>query len=542
MAASSNLDNVGIQALPVPDFSRGINTATPPTEIADNELQDLLNFEFDDNGNLSTRHGVTELFATTFNNRITSLHYFSIEAGEIGVLYTTGAQVRIVETGGTGDTNLTGALTLPSDNFWQWRTFGGLAIGVNKATSGDNPIKVSATPTAAALGGSPPKAKYIEVWNNRVWLVSATEPNQLWGSALGLPEDWTVDDAAGAVTIDVDTDSGDIITGLFATRDALYIFKRNSIYRLVPVALPETDPDNLKLEVVARNIGCVSPYSIQSVVNDVLFLSDQGIASLSLVATAEDFRTAFYSRNIREIERFPKVTEEVPAYLFDTAAQYWLSIPSTVSPTGANQAYVMDYLKVNDGYVRWTRFDGLVAGTAYTSFINATGKAYLIGAENAAGTHQIYKYVPRDETDGFTDNGEAYNKSLKTKSFNAGAQLLRKAWQRWGLGLNLLSSSVGINVGYYFDQNTLRGDSYSFGLSGTETGSLWASGLWASGLWGTTFAGAFDIIRKLKSNSVGREAQDITFTVSNSQAGEGFTLQDFQLWFQLLNERRVSDV
>lgn len=543
MAVSSNRDNAGLQSLRVRDWRLGINTAVPPTEIDDSEVQDLLNFEFDDNGNLSTRRGVSQLSADTFAGRITSLHYYTTEAGEVGILFTTGSTLRIIETNGTGLSTLSGALTLPSDTFWSWVTFDGIAIGANKATSGDNPVKVDATATAAALGGSPPKAKYLEVWEQRLWLVSAAEPNQIWGSALGDPESWTTGGAADAVTIDVDADDGDQITGIFATRDALYIFKRRSIHRLIPRALPATDPDNLKREVVTREIGCVSHYSITQVVDDVLFLSDQGIASLSLVVTAENFKTAFYSRNVAEITNFVKSTEEIPAFLFDTAAQYWLSLPAAVSPTAAKQVYVMDYLKVNDGYARWTRFDGFVAGTAYTSFMGASGKTYVIGALNSGGSnYQLFTYVPRLTTAAFSDQGTAYTKAIAMKSFNGGAQLLRKYWHEWSLGLNLLSSSVGLSINYYFDQNINRGDSYSFGLTGTTTGSLWASGLWGAGLWGTTFAGQVDIVRELKSNEFGRESQDFTFNVFNSQAGQGFTIQDFELNFIPLSNKKVSDV
>lgn len=543
MAASSNLDNLGVQDIQVKDWRLGINTAVPPTEINDSEVQDLLNFEFDDNGNLSTRRGVSQLSADTFASRITSLHYFSTESGEVGILLTTAATLQIIETNGTGLTNITGALTLPNDTYWSWVTFNGLAIGANKATSGDNPVRVNGAAAAAALGGGPPKAKYLEVWENRLWLVSATEPNQIWGSALGDPEDWTVDDASGAVTIDIDTDDGDQITGIFATRDALYIFKRRSIHRIVPLALPATDPDNLKREVVTRKIGCVSHYSITQVVDDVLFLSDQGIASLSLVVTAENFKTAFYSRNIAEITNFVKSTEEIPGFLFDTAAQYWLSLPASVSPTSAKQVYVMDYLKVNDGYARWTRFDGMVAGTAYTAFMGASGKTYVIGALNSGGSnYQLFTYVPRLTTAEFSDEGSSYTKAMAMKSFNGNGQLIKKSWQEWALGLNLLSSSVGITVSYYFDQNINRGGSYSFGLTGTTTGSLWAAGLWGAGLWGTTFSGQVDIVRPFKSNSFGRESQDVTLNVSNAQAGEGFTIQDFELNYMLLNNRRVTDV
>src|SRR5262245_30027183 len=89
--ASTNIDTIGVQPVRVPDFRLGINTATPPTEIDDSEVQDLLNFEFDNSGNISTRRGVTELLSTTFG-RITSLHYFTVDSGEIGVLLTEGTR------------------------------------------------------------------------------------------------------------------------------------------------------------------------------------------------------------------------------------------------------------------------------------------------------------------------------------------------------------------------------------------------------------------------------------------------------------------
>src|SRR5262245_3977387 len=545
MAASTNLDNTGLQQLRVKDWRLGINTAVPPTEIDDSEVQDLLNVEFDDSGNVSTRRGVSQLSADTFTGRITSLHYFRVDSGEVGILLTNGTTLRIIQTNGTGLTTLSGALTLPNDTFWSWVTFTGIAIGANKATTGDNPVKVTSVPAATALGGSPPKAKYLEVWENRLWIVSARTPNQLWGSVLGNAESWTVTAglATSAITLDIDPNDGDLITGIFATRDALYVFKRNSIHRIVASALPVTDPGNLKREVVTRKIGCVSHYSITQVVDDVLFLSDQGIASLALVQTAENFKTAFYSRNIAQITNFIKSTEEIPAFLVDTAAQYWLSLPVSVSPNGLKQVYVMDYLKVNEGYARWTRFDGMVAGTAYTAFMGASGKTYVIGAINSGGSsYQLFTYVPRLSTAAFSDQGSAYTKAIAMKSFNGNAQLVMKHWNEWGLGFNLLSATVGLTVSYYFDQQILRTDSYSFGLTGTQTGALWAGGLWGAGLWGTTFSGHNDVVRELKSNQYGRESQDITFNVVNAGAGEGFTLLDFSLDYQLLSNKRVTDV
>lgn len=544
MAASTNNDDVGVRPLSVPDWRAGIITSLPGNEIPDNAAQDILNFEFDDADNISARRGVTQLNANTFAGRITSLHYFTSEAGEIGVLFTTANKLYIVETNGTGQTELTGSLTLPSDTFWQWVTFGGRAIGVNKATSGTNPVKVDVSSVATALGGSPPKGKYIEVWNNRVWIASATAPNQLWGSSLGNPEDWTTGTDAGKVTIDIDADDGDQISGLFATREALYVFKRKRIFRVVPInpAQAPTLASNLKVEIYAQNIGCASPYSIKSVLDDVVFLSEHGLASLSLVATAEDFKTALYSRNVAEIAKTPKTSEEIPAFVFDNASQYWLSLPSTISLSGAPQVYVMDYLRVNEQVIRWTRFDGLVAGTAYTSFFGATSKIYLIGAKNAGGTFQIYKYLPRSVADAFSDNGVAYTKQLKTKAFTVELPLIRKWFHKWGFGLALLTNSVQLAVQYFFDGNLAKGGTYSFNLSGTGGTAIWDQGLWDVANWDEAQILPRDVIRKLLSNSSGQRAQEITFFVTNGQNNEGFTIKHFMLFYSLLSEKKVSEI
>lgn len=542
--ASTNLDEIGVRPLRIPDWSGGINTSKPPTEIEDNEAVDILNLEFDDSGNLATRCGATQLFATTYANRITSLHYFTADSGEVGILFTTANKLYIVETDGTGVTELTGALTLPNDVFWQWRTFQGIAIGVNRATTGDNPVKVTTSAVASALGGSPPKAKYIEVWNSRVWLISASSPNQIRASALGLPEDWTTAGDAGTISIDVDANDGDQITGIWGTRTDLYIFKRKKIYRVVPINpnAAVTLASNLKVEEFAKSIGCVSGYSIQNVLDDVLFLSEQGVASLTLAQIAEDFRTALFSKKVSEIQRTPKTTEEIPAIVIDNATQYLLSIPASISLTAAAQAYVMDYLKIDERIVRWTRFDNLLAGTAYTSWLSSTGKRYAVGAKNGAGTYQIYIYRPRDTAQGFSDQGIAYTKRLTTKAISVNAELIRKHWHKWGFSFDLLTTPVAVAIQYYFDENITKGGSYSFNLTATSTNALWDVGLWDVALWDSAVITPQDIVRKLLSNSSGQRSQNITFVVTNAQDGQGLVIKDFMLLYSILTEKRVSDV
>lgn len=501
--------------------------------------------EFDENGNLAARSGLTQLNANTYANRITSSYYFTSGAGEVGILFTTGSQLRIVETNGTGDTNLTGGLTLPSNNFWQWITYKDLAIGVNKASSGDNPVKVSTGAVAAALGGSPPKGKYIALWENRVWIVSATEPNQLWGSKLGDPENWTTGAlVTDAITLDVELDDGDQISGLFATKDALYVWKRKRIYKVIRVAVDANNPQGLKLVIHSQTIGCVSPYAIFPLFDDVVFPSEQGLAGLKLTETVEDFRTALYSRNVAEIARIPKTTEEIPGILIPEASQYWLSIPASISTRALNEVYVLDYSNIAQGLdaQRWTRFTGLAAGTAYTSFPGASGRVYVVGAPNGAGTHQLFTYTPRSLVGPLNDNGGAYTKFVQTKAFTADAPLFRKHWHKYGFRFAIMAATNEIVVEYFLDENPNKGAGESFTLAGPTSGAIYDVSLWDQALWDSNIRVPIDFVHRTRQNSSGQRGQTITFEISNSQVNQGFQLRDMMIIYEILTERRVSDV
>lgn len=518
-------------------------TARPSTEIPDDAAQDILNMEFDDSDNLSTRNGLVELLATTFASRITSAYLFTGSSGEVGILYTTADELRIVETDGTGDTDITGALTLPNDTYWQWVTYADIAIGVNKAASGDNPVKVSTGAVAAALGGSPPKGKYIAVWENRVWIVSATEPNQLWGSEIGDPEGWTTGAlVTDAITLDVELDDGDQISGLFATKDALYVWKKKRIYKIIRVTVDSDNPQGLKLVIHSQTIGCVSPYSIQPLLDDVVFLSAQGLASLRLSEVAEDFRTALYSRNVAEIAKIHKSTEEIPSLLLSNVNQYWLSFPSNLSTRSINETYVLDYLNIQAGVdaARWTRFTGLAAFTAATSFTGVNGTIYVIGAENAAGTHQLFTYSPKHLGGVFNDNGESYPKELRTKAFPHESVLLRKEWHKWGFNFDLLTNDAQVAIQYFFDENLNKGGNQSFNLTASTLGALWDQAIWDVDSWDTAVQGPVQIIRRLLSNSSGRIGETITFRVSNGQADQAIVIKDMILMYTLLNEKGVT--
>lgn len=542
-------------------FSGGINTSVRPELVGETEAVDILNFEYTDDDHLKTRAGVTEWIqpAFVFPSRITSLHYYENDLGEISILATASNKLyKISNLSPTIATDITGALVLPSTNFYQWRNYNGLAIGVNRATSGDNPIKFDGA-TAAALAGSPPNAKYIEVWNERLWLVSADDPNTVYGSSLGNPENWVVDGADDAVILDVGKNDGDKITGIYAFRGVLYVFKRTKIYKIAALngSIP-TDVGNLYVDIYASNIGCVSPYSIQAVLDDVLFLSDSGVASL-VSAPLGELKTAIVSQKVKELKQLKKTSQEISSLVIEEANQYWLLVPASFSPRSVDEVYVCDVQQIQQGIIRWVRFEGKIAGTvACNIYINGERRTLIGGTDNKiysyvsgqtdiaalwdAGLFDISVWDDEDNFYAFLDGLVPFEKRIITRAYEFNAPFVYKIFHRFGANITLLSDEIILKFRYYLNRNTLLGGEYNLTFEKTPNLSLWDIGIWDV----TRFDGDSNItdtltmIRQFKRDAV-RKGKNVSFIISNDQNG-GFILNDILLEFAPLGQRRINQI
>ena len=539
-------------------FRLGINTAKAPELLNAEEAVDILNFEYDLEDHLSTRAGVQPFFSTKFPKRITSLHFYANDAGNTWVLITSENQLYANTITGTTPTNITNTLVLPNNKFWQWVNFAGLAIGVNQATTGDNPIKVSgAVPTVGALGGTPPKGKYIVLWNERVWIASAVDPNTVFACKLGDPEDWTDTGADGAVALDVGKNDGDSITGLYVFQGSLFVFKRKKIYKIS--ALSGTNPydiGNLFVEEYSSSIGCVAAYTIKSILNDVLFLSDSGICSL-VSAPLGELKTLYLSQNVKEIQKINKVSHEISAYVCEEAQQYWLMVPDTASPRNIYEIYVFDYRNIQSGLIRWIRFEGKIAGTVAETIYIAGQRVTLIGSQDFGvyfyrsglfdfggkwdlATWDIsewdnpVKYV-------FSDNGFSYEKKLITKAINFELPVIRKEFHRFAFNTTLLSNDLNLKVRYFFNKIFSKGGEYNFVYAIQNTASTWDVSLWDDGKWDEENKIDFLTIRQFKRNETGRKYQNVSLIFSND-LNQGFVLRQLVIYMIPLNHRQSNDI
>ena len=95
---------------------------------------------------------------------------------------------------------------------------------------------------------------------------------------------------AGSISV------GDIITGLKPHRDILYVFCKNSIWKVtgIDTGAPEVKP-------VTRDIGCLDGFTIQEAGGDLLFLAPDGIRNIKNTERLNDIELGVMSRKVSKI-------------------------------------------------------------------------------------------------------------------------------------------------------------------------------------------------------------------------------------------------
>jgi hypothetical protein len=133
------------------------------------------------------------------------------------------------------------------------------------------------------------KAQYVTIHDKRL-VAAGVEDNlsTIYYSSLLDPTSFS-GTGAGSITL------SDQIVGIRSFRQELFIFCENSIFKLqdingTPVVVP-----------VAKNIGCLSGYSIQEIGGDLLFLAPDGLRTVAGTARIGDVELGTVSKAIQPL-------------------------------------------------------------------------------------------------------------------------------------------------------------------------------------------------------------------------------------------------
>lgn len=168
------------------------------------------------------------------------------------------------------------------------------------SSAGDAPRKWNQSGAVELLAGAPPSARVATVHKGRIWAgATNANPSRLFFSTLGAAEIWTGNDTGA---IDIDPEDGDRIVGLTSHKGDLLIFKgpyKGSIHRLLGSA--PTGSDAFSLEPLIKGVALQTQNSIVDVGDDVWFMSDRGVHSLSATQRFGNFTEGDLSRFLRQL-------------------------------------------------------------------------------------------------------------------------------------------------------------------------------------------------------------------------------------------------
>ena len=190
---------------------------------------------------------------------------------------------------------------------------------------------------------------------------------------------------SGSITL------SDQIVGIKSFRQELFIFCKNSIFKLqdingTPIVVP-----------VAKNIGCLSGYSIQEIGGDLIFLAPDGLRTVAGTARIGDVELGTVSKAIQPI--ITQLAENIDKFIISSVvirekSQYRLFYTDT-TVINAQQEGIIGTLRPN-GF-EWSETRGIEVTSIGAGFNNDGVEKYFHG-----------------DTDGYVlvhDSGDDFNGS-----------------------------------------------------------------------------------------------------------------------------------
>lgn len=215
-------------------------------------------------GCICKEKGRVQQFTTLPDGRFVNM-LFNFETSAGSRYFIAGSKDKIYRWNSADWTDITGAIEFTGNDtdYWSFTQYGDYLLFTNGI---DAIHKWNGSGDIAALGGSPPKARFITSFKSYPIALCLTESgkHKMAWPAIGEMENWTGGDSGETVIIDTAE-----VTGHAQTTDYLIIFKKAGIYLCNFVG--GDIPFNLSKRV--EGIGTDSPDSITVLNNRVRFFS-----------------------------------------------------------------------------------------------------------------------------------------------------------------------------------------------------------------------------------------------------------------------------
>ena len=352
----------------------------------------LVNFEVSAKGGYRRINGYTQLGDGTrpnSSNEILGMHVYAD-----GVIATSGTNIYFSQDGnswlqinkdsvaGGGDnySTFTGrsSLARTSQSKTHFTTFEGNTdygeVVITDEGSGVKPFYFKMTGTGDELSSRTYFAKEITVSGTHypkfcvihdkhlVVAGASTAKNTIFYSGTSDIDDFT-SSGSGSIVLD------DQVVGLKSFRDELFIFCKNSIYKLQNI----NNSSTIAIVPVTKNVGCVDGKTIQEFAGDLIFLAPDGFRTIAGTARIGDVELGTISKPIQPIVN--KILDSAFTYEFSSVvlrdkSQYRMYYSSSTQST-ANSKGIIGTLTAR-GF-EWSETLGIQAPAVASGF-NAAGR------------------------------------------------------------------------------------------------------------------------------------------------------------------------
>lgn|SRR3990167_970919 len=366
---------------------------------------------------------------------------------------------------GTTWTSITGARTSAEqyqfDKYnWTGTELIVMADHVNPAATWDGTSYVLLDGAiGAGFGTAPTAPDDVKEFKGHMFFL---QDNILTFSAPYGANDFRPASGAGSITL---PDAG---IGMKSFREFLFVFCKNSIYKIIGSSIEDFD-----FKPISKNVGCVSAQTIQEINGDLLFLAPDGLRTISGTAKIDDIELGTISHHIQTlIKNLDETTYTFSSLVIRGKNQYrmWY-VPDTATENNTRGvlAAVRPIITATskdsnprEGSNEWefSEIIGIRSVAAASGFIGNV-EYYLHGGKDNG---IIYK---QESGNNFDATGISY--SYRTPDFSFGDMGLRKKLKRIILNLDYESTvTPSINVIYdYGSIDTAQPATYSIAFPTT---------------------------------------------------------------------------
>ena len=232
----------------------------------------------------------------------------------------------------------------------------------------NTPAKITATGTASELptteDGNPTGAKFSTDFNGyQMYSGFSSSPNTILFSEPTRDDEFTNAQGAGELTFAYN------ITGIAKFRDALFVFGKDRIKKVVPDATT-----TFAQQEVTNNIGCIATDSIIEIGGDVLFLASDGIRPIQGTARIGDVELETISKPVQQLlQSLPSThdLDNMSSVVIRNKSQFRYFFPKTTT-AAADTAGIIGGLRFADRRVGWEFGEllGIRAFVATSGLIN----------------------------------------------------------------------------------------------------------------------------------------------------------------------------